>query len=151
MNRYMLDLISSCSQGRRESIRILSHDKTRLFLLPNGKLEGMIEDYWTDGFSFFKNGRLILRCKYAHRGGNLEFQIQKSGTCLSVGKGGYIFFFLIPNFQVPFEINPEIDRYASFNSVLSSFNLSQVPLLVKGRNYTLRTLTPTLIDELMED
>ena len=144
----MVDLIFSCRISRRESVT----RRMNLFLLPNGKLEGKIEDDdWSDDeVHFFKNEKIKLWYKNAYTH-NLEFHIPRSGTCFCSCKRGYIFSFHHPSFKHPFEIDTDVERYESFSKVLSSFNLSQVPLLTRGRNFTLRTFTPTLIDGMMDD
>ena len=138
----MVDLISSCRISRRESIC------KRCNFLPNENLEGMIKN--TGKIHFYKNGIPRLKFNYGMKR-YIFVTIPKSGASLSVAKGDYEFSFMVPGFKYPFVVETGVDRNSSFNCVLSSFNLSQVPLLTRGKNFTLRTLTPTLIDGLMMD
>jgi hypothetical protein len=155
MNRFMVDLISSCRISRKESVISKISIKRGIFgftqfLLPNGRREGMIENFNSTKVQLFKNDKIKLWFEGYYTGGCLDFFIPRSGTYFSSCKKGYIFYFQHPGFEHPFEIDTGVERYESFSKVLSSFNLSHVPLLTRGKNFTLRSLTPILIDDLMD-
>jgi hypothetical protein len=144
----MLDLISSCKISRRETKRI-DNSYSIIFLLPNGNREGIHENEEEGSIIFFKNDKIKLWLENVFTR-NLEIYIRRSRINLIVDKHGYKFSFFIPRFKFPFEVNTGIKRTSNFNSVLSCFNIAEVPFFTTGRNFALRTLTPTFVDSLME-
>jgi hypothetical protein len=138
MNTYFLSLISDCEKGRRESI-------INAWLLPSKGKEGIHDEY---GLTHIRRRQKLALDIYRDNGW-FEFNLYIKDKIITIQTEtlNFVLIFYLEGFRKSLVYDSEIDIRKGFQVFLDDLNFDKIPF--SRKNFIRRTLTPTLIDNIL--